>query len=594
MYRHYNDLATSSADALFKGLGTSFGKQASDLLERGDFKSVVSLRVDPSAYSDASEFRDDYLVAELMSKFPEWDLGIDRVAVAISKFRESEQVCSETNSRLTRAYGTASTTVSASSMLYSMRRKIERLLGPFSWDEAERHFGFGPGSTTSLRRTCGDAYFKLGASRPHVTRESMVLAFCAVLRRPRWFASLAGLPSDISDTQFRQAAEFYTPYDLFEIVPGNHVTTVPKNAKTDRVIAKEPDLNMFLQKGLGGVIRRRLKRVGVDLDDQTLNQRLAESGSRDGTLATIDLSSASDTVALQLVREVMPPDWFAAIELCRSPKGILPSGDVITYQKVSSMGNGFTFELESLIFWALISTVLDYSSESDRRIAVYGDDLIIPVSIYEPVVNLLSYCGFSVNEKKSFATGQFRESCGKHYFSGFDVTPFYIRKSVENPQRIIWLANSVRRHARKGMAWGLDARFAPLHAALVSKLPSFWRSPRIPDNLGDIALIGDFDECAPKRAPHQFEGWKCMGVVERSSTFLADDSPMLLKALYELDRRSRVFSGSENADDVQDFIDQLVVRGSDAELGINKPRRRIAYQVVRPVSQQWESFGPWL
>lgn len=592
MYRHYSCFATSSAERLFRALGTSLAHSAADCLSRGDYNSIVSLTVDPSAYSDAADFRSDYLVAEMMSKFPNWDLGIDRVAVALEKFVASERVCSDTNHRLKMSYGVASTTTSFASQIYSMRRKIAHLLGPFNWDEAERHFGFGPGSTTSLKRVHGDAYYKFGAFKPHVTRECMALAFTAVLREPRWFAHLSGFTGELSEVSFEALKQAVRPSDIFTITDGNHVTTVPKNAKTDRVIAKEPDLNMYLQKGIGGVIRRRLKRVGVNLNDQSLNQKLAQIGSRDGSLATIDLSAASDTVALRLVEEVLPPDWFAAIELCRSHRGVLPSGERLTYQKVSSMGNGFTFELESLIFWALVQTVLDSSSEVDRRIAVYGDDLIVPTSIYGDVVKLLSFCGFTVNGKKSFSTGPFRESCGKHFFAGNDVTPFYIRESVDNPARMIWLANSIRRHAFNGV-WGLDARYYQVWTDVVHSLPKYWQVPRITNSLGDIALIGDFDEVRPKRAPHGFEGYTCLGVIERSSTYVPDDTPFLIKALYEGSKR-QYSSRFDSTVLLRDSLSDELVKCGDSKLGVLIAKRRVTYGLVKVHSQQWEDFGPWL
>jgi len=592
MYRHNQCIATSSAAGIFKSLCTDFGQQAASLLERGDFAGLLSLTVDPLTYSDPDLFRDDYLVAEMMSKFPNFDVGIDRVAVAMEKFRKSERDCSEANYRLKSLYGTASTTVSAVSFIWTARRKIERLLGPFSWDEAEQHFGFGPGSTTSLKRVRGDAYHKYGASKPHVTKECMVLGLTAVRREPRWLAHLAGFSGELSVAAFEELSERVRPEDIFTVVKGNHVITVPKSAKTDRVIAKEPDLNMYVQKGIGGVIRRRLKRCGINLDSQVRNQELALEGSVSGQLCTLDLSAASDSVAMQLVRELLPPDWVEAIELCRSPSGTLPDGSVITYQKVSSMGNGFTFELESLIFWALVHSVLDYSSTIERRVAVYGDDLIFSVDIYEQVVDLLSICGFTVNAKKSFHVGSFRESCGKHYFSGRDVTPFYIRESVESPERLMWLANSIRRQSRKGMTYGLDGRYEEMYLSVVSKLPPFWRKPRIPDSLGDIALVGDFDEVRPKKAKNGFSGYIGLGVARKSFAYLPDDVPILIKALADVSRRPSFVDG------IEEYIckDPLKRRDiSDAiPLGVPLPKRRDVWRVVRPVTEQWESFGPWI
>lgn len=574
MYRHNQCIATYGAVELFKALGTPLGETAAGLLERGDPASVLQLTVDALTYSCPDTFRDDYLVCELMSKFPNFDVGIDRTAVALEKFRLSEEDCLHANKSIKTSYGTASTTVSVASYLHTAQRKISRLLGPFSWDEAEQHFGFGPGSTTSLKRIRGDAYYKFGASRPHVTKECLALGFTAIRRVPGWLSHLAGFSGELSESAYESLLERVRPEDILTVVTGNQVITVPKNAKTERTIAKEPDLNMFVQKGIGAVIRRRLKKVGVDLDDQSLNQRLACEGSISGELATVDLSAASDSIPLELCRMLLPPDWFSAIETCRSSQGVLPSGEVITYQKVSSMGNGFTFELESLLFWALVRSVLDFSSTEERRVAVYGDDLIFSVDIYDSVVELLSFCGFKTNAKKSFASGKFRESCGKHYFSGRDVTPFYIREGVNSPERLIWLANSIRRFARRGRTYGLDGRFEQIHKYVVGLLPKFWQRPYIPDGLGDIALIGDFDEIRPRKAKNGHAGWIALGASRKGSMSVPDDKPFLLKALYELDRRKGV--------------------SGDAPFGVPTPSRRVTWRVVRPVTELWESFGPWV
>ena len=48
-----------------------------------------------------------------------------------------------------------------------------------------------------------------------------------------------------------------------QLTESNRLMTVPKNARTDRVIAAEPDWNMFFQLGLGASIRARLQKVGL-------------------------------------------------------------------------------------------------------------------------------------------------------------------------------------------------------------------------------------------------------------------------------------------------------------------------------------------
>lgn len=85
------------------------------------------------------------------------------------------------------------------------------------------------------------------------------------------------------------------------------VITVPKTLKTPRIIAMEPVCMMYVQQGLSARIMDSieghdiLSRI-VGFSYQTMNNRLAMEGSLKGTLATLDLSEASDRVSNQLVR----------------------------------------------------------------------------------------------------------------------------------------------------------------------------------------------------------------------------------------------------------------------------------------------------
>ncbi len=224
-------------------------------------------------------------------------------------------------------------------------------------------------------------------------------------------------------------------------VQGNVLFTVPKNSDIDRVAAKEPDLNMFAQKGIGNFFRSRLLKHGVDLNDQTVNQRLAEEGSRENIYATIDLSSASDTICTSLVCRLLAPDWFVLLDRCRS-KHTVVRDSVHELNMFSSMGNGFTFELESMIFWALMRSVA-YLKGIRGRINVYGDDIIVPVKMFPMLDRLFSYFGFILNRDKSFGAGGFRESCGKHFYKGCDVTPFFVRQPVTDQSRVIHILNQL-------------------------------------------------------------------------------------------------------------------------------------------------------
>lgn len=234
----------------------------------------------------------------------------------------------------------------------------------------------------------------------------------------------------------------WAPRD-FCLVRGNVMFTVPKSTVIDRCACKEPDHNMYVQKAIGDSIRRKLKRAGIDLNDQTPNQRLAAEGSRLGNLATVDLSSASDSVTKQLVLRLLPDEWFYLMDDCRSHETEI-DGEWHLNEMFSSMGNAFTFELESLLFWAITRAVA-YHSGIKGRISVYGDDIICPVEIYEPLQATLAFFGFTVNAKKSFSTGPFRESCGKHYHGVVDVSPFYVRKVPVDVSDWIHLLNNFRK-----------------------------------------------------------------------------------------------------------------------------------------------------
>jgi hypothetical protein len=108
------------------------------------------------------------------------------------------------------------------------------------------------------------------------------------------------------------------------------------------------------------------------------------------------------------------------------------------------MGNGFTFELESLLFYAIAKTVRHFRRGSGI-ISVYGDDIIVGSDYAEHLSWVLGYVGFSVNPSKSFIDGPFRESCGGHYLVGVDVTPFYLRAPISKLRDVIKMANQVRR-----------------------------------------------------------------------------------------------------------------------------------------------------
>jgi hypothetical protein len=234
------------------------------------------------------------------------------------------------------------------------------------------------------------------------------------------------------------------------IVESSVLFTVPKSSHIDRIACKEPEINMFLQKSVGDFIRNRLKKFGINLNDQRINQGLARDALRHG-LATVDLSSASDSISRQLVFELLPFEWWSHMEDIRSKSVILPCGKTHILEMFSSMGNGFTFELESLIFWALTRATSRITAIRGR-ISVYGDDIVCPNELVKPLTHVFNWVGFVVNLTKSFWSGPFRESCGKHYHNSVDVSPFFLREPVRKKTDIIRLLNRLLEWDGRG--WG--------------------------------------------------------------------------------------------------------------------------------------------
>jgi hypothetical protein len=139
---------------------------------------------------------------------------------------------------------------------------------------------------------------------------------------------------------------------------------------------------------------------------------------------------------------LLPPEWFEVLDALRSRRTWF-EGAWHHNQKFSSMGNGFTFELETLIFYAISKEACGGSATGD--IWVYGDDIIVPTPFFKDVVSALRYFGFTPNPRKSFGSGYFRESCGGDFFAGTNVRPFYLKSCPSSPAEWISFHNGLVR-----------------------------------------------------------------------------------------------------------------------------------------------------
>jgi len=239
-----------------------------------------------------------------------------------------------------------------------------------------------------------------------------------------------------------------------------------KNMWIARTICMEPNLLMYFQQA---VLREFIRLLDdspmssfIDIRDQSRNRSLGLYGSYTGEIDTIDLSAASDSVTVNLVKAIFPPSWVIPMLVTRSDSVILPDGSLKEIVKFAPMGSALCFPTQCIVFvsvciyaaclrlyesksvpvsfhdWLTDSVILDVASRFMRKpqfsltdyqpLAVYGDDICVDRRLTDVVKSILGRLGFVVNEGKSFVGVQaFRETCGGYYLNGYDITPLYFR-----------------------------------------------------------------------------------------------------------------------------------------------------------------------
>jgi len=448
--------------------------------EKRDVKEYLSVGAEfglPQLHEDHASYFASASVFSLFKKFPWTEGGLNPRDKAIERFHEAELLCLRTNRRFIRnrqtdfASKALSKRLSVHQIFHLARRKIASWLGPCDSSAIFSSTRFGPGGCVGTSRPHTTPFYKLGVSDYTVTDGAYWLALRHVLRNEAWVRALlvdaSGSPGDdmfnvsYLERDFLKVplAEKAKAFDArVTIANYNKVTFVPKDAKTDRAIAVEPHLNVMLQLCVGDFLKEVLKRSGCDLKDQSRNQELARiasiSDDADG-VATIDLAMASDCLSVELVRELLPPEWFDLLDNLRSREGRI-DGESVAWEKFSSMGNGFTFELESMIFYALAQSVSDFEGTTEwysdtfgpaykyAEVSVFGDDIIVPKRVVGMLVDILRFCGFRTNLDKTFTSGPFRESCGKDYYTGVLVRPFYMKRAISRTKDLVHLLNNIK------------------------------------------------------------------------------------------------------------------------------------------------------
>lgn len=290
-----------------------------------------------------------------------------------------------------------------------------------------------------------------------------------------------------------------------EVVDATKLTSVPKNNTVSRLIGIEPSGNMALQLSFASIVEEALSLAGFniriqqdsglehlspvrkavaekstsalrrfalgqsqvcDFPQSEWNKNMARQGSISGDFSTIDLSSASDHISVQLIKAIWPSDCFHFMDTVRATHFDCGKfdGGIVRSNIFSTMGNGFTFPVMTMTFLALYYGFLCSMKMTTRvgvdpkMFCVFGDDMVVPTHYFEGFCVLLEELGLVINKDKSFSSGFFRESCGGDFYAGKDITPFYI-KSLDTEADIYTAINQVVR-------WS-TAHFVPLTSLLV-------------------------------------------------------------------------------------------------------------------------------
>jgi len=263
-------------------------------------------------------------------------------------------------------------------------------------------------------------------------------------------------------------------------LPMSRLVAVPKSYRGPRLIAAEPSEHQWCQQSLWHYFRVRTGRSWlsrfVQFQDQTLNQTLCSLGSVNGSLSTVDLSSASDRVTPHVVGQFFRSQ-DRLIRCLRATRTRFLSQDltskcepVIALRKFSTMGSACTFPVQTLVFLGIaIASVLTKRKNAPTlenvmslagQVAVFGDDIVIPTDSRELFVSALEVLYFKVNKDKSYWTGKFRESCGVDAYGGVTITPAYWRAPYDGKPESLAMTIAVSNNFYKKFLLNTSERIA--------------------------------------------------------------------------------------------------------------------------------------
>lgn len=495
----------AAAVQYWQHLDSPLAKVCIDKARSGDWEGILKLKLDPNSYVSSNLLLRDTAAVTFLKKNPfvRGSSPKQRASVALENWKKGEAACYHTNQRLARylpGVGIPADGLVQHEFFELVRETLWNWMGdPPSDGEVQDRARHGPGTTFSSLVADPTVADKLS--------EKATLTGNAVYHLVDLMGTMWG----------REIALRYTHsyLDCVDVVRGDRFATAPKDALRDRSIVIGPSINTYFQLGVGGCARHRMKtRLGWDLNVAAdVHREMARIASIDGKQSTIDLVNASDSNCKNLVRvlfghpvylkrdpwyysDLSRPHhdpyrlrrWLERFEDLRTTHTRV-DGKWHLLEKFSGMGNGYTFELETIVFAAISSVCLKlkgHAGELGKDLFVFGDDIIVPTDASSLVIDALRFCGFETNKEKTFTTGFFRESCGGDFFHGRPVRGFYFKRGLNAPDDYFSLYNGSQKVFDR-CSYGIRPGFADW---VLRGLPTHLRKIGGHARFGDSVLHG--------------------------------------------------------------------------------------------------------
>lgn len=286
---------------------------------------------------------------------------------------------------------------------------------------------FGPGTTQGVENRPGEFLKYLTAKFPEKLRDALV----------RSNEQLHPFISDFGTEKIQNYVQ--------------ECSVVPKNALVKRTIGKEQSGLMWAQQAIAEILVKTGNTTDwgrhINLNDQSASSKAALQASADGVFATLDFSSASDYITVDLVEAVFPK-WLSNLLIAARSNTVTFEWDdhgkkvehTLQVRKYAAMGSALCFPVESTIF-ACCCEVAARRSGGNTDFLVYGDDTILECKYVENFKRICKDLHFKLNVDKSYSEEThsllFREACGMEAVNGFDITPVRLSRRAE-AMPLVW------------------------------------------------------------------------------------------------------------------------------------------------------------